>query len=475
MESFLIKGLQVILALGLLVVVHEFGHYIFARLFGIRADRFFLFFNPWFSIVTYDPLSKKWTFFSRNSTETEDLERARLVKERSSKTGRSSWRDTVYGIGWVPLGGYVSIGGMIDESMDKKQMEEPVHPTDFRARPAWQRFFVMFGGVLFNLILAVLIYAGIAFHWGEKYIPYENAYAGMDFSEVARSVGFRNGDIPLEADGVKILAEDSEALYRMAEARNVKVLRNLTDTVTIRLPENFLLMLNDSRQGLMSYRYPVVVKSVVNGEAAAKAGLREGDRIIAVGDSLTPAYTEFAPAVLAYAGKPTELKVVRDGAEITLQATPNAEGKLGFYFMAPTEVYDVKTVSYGFFESIPKGISDGTNKLVTYVSSLKYLFTKSGAQSVGGFGAIGSLFPEKWNWLSFWEITAFISIMLAFLNVLPIPALDGGHIMFVLYEMVSRRKPSDKVIEYSQIVGLTFLFILMIYANANDIYRFFIK
>lgn len=474
MESILIKGLQVILALGLLVFIHELGHYFFARVFGIRADRFYLFFNYKLSIVRYDPLTKKWSFFCKNTNEEQDLERVRKVKERYAETGRSSWRDTVYGIGWIPLGGYVSIGGMIDESMDKKQMAEPVHPTDFRARPAWQRFFVMFGGVFFNFILAIIIYAGIAFYWGEKYIPYEKAYAGMDFVPAAHEAGFRNGDIPLSADGERLMANDPENLFKMVNAKSVSVLRNGTDTVTIAIPEDFILKLNDSK-GFMAYRLPVVVKELLNGEPAMKAGIKAGDRIIAVGDSLTPSYTEFMPALQAYAGKTVRLKVIREGGEVSLTATPTDEGKLGFMFMQPTEVYPVETIKYGFFASIPKGISDGTNKLVTYVTSLKYLFTKSGAKSVGGFGSIGSLFPEKWSWISFWEITAFLSIMLAFMNVLPIPALDGGHIVFVLYEMVTRRKPSDKVLEYSQMVGLIFLLMLLIYANANDIYRFILK
>lgn len=474
MEQFLIKGAQLLVALSLLVAIHEFGHYIFARIFGIRADRFFLFFNPYFSIVTYDPLTKKLSFFKKNPTDEENLERTRLVKEHNKKNGRASWRDTVYGIGWIPLGGYVSIGGMIDESMDKMQMEEPVHPTDFRAKPAWQRFFVMFGGVLFNFILAIIIYTGIAFHWGEKFIPYDKATEGMDFTAPALAAGFRTGDIPLTADGEPVLAQNPENIYNLANAKVVTVLRNKKDTVTISLPENFLLSLEGSG-GFMAYRLPVYVKDVLPGEPADHAGLKVDDRIVAVGDSLTPSYTEFMPALKAYAGKTVPVTVIRAGKEIRLDATPTEEGKLGFMFKQPTEVFDVETISYGFLESIPKGISDGTNKLVTYVSSLKYLFTKSGAQSLGGFGSIGALFPAKWSWLSFWEITAFLSVILAFMNILPIPALDGGHIVFVLWEMITRRKPSEAILEKAQIVGLIFLVLLLIYANANDIYRFLIK
>lgn len=475
MESILIKGAQLILALSLLVVIHEFGHYLFARIFGIRADRFYLFFNPKFSLVTYDPLSRKWSFFKRNTTEDEDLERAKLVKKRFEETGKASWRDTLYGIGWIPLGGYVSIGGMIDESMDKKQMEEPVHPTDFRSKPAWQRFFVMFGGVLFNFLLAIIIYAGIAIHWGDSYVPYDKAYAGMDFCDLGLEAGFRNGDILLAADGNKIDAANFN-LFKTLEANTVTVLRNGKDTVDIAIPQNFILKLNDAGvKQFMAFRLPVVIKETLLNQPAEKAGLLAGDRILAVDSIETPSYTEFAPALIEAANREVTLKVNRDGKVIDVKATPDSDGKLGFMLTPINEIYPVETVEYSIFAAVPKGIKDGTNQLVTYVGSLKYLFTKSGAQSVGGFGSIGALFPEKWSWFSFWQITAFLSVILAFMNILPIPALDGGHIVFVLYEMATGRKPSDKVLEYSQMIGLAFLVFLLLYANANDIYRYFIK
>lgn len=475
MESILIKGAQLILALSLLVVIHEFGHYLFARIFGIRADRFYLFFNPKFSLVTYDPLSRKWSFFKRNTTEDEDLERAKLVKKRFEETGKASWRDTLYGIGWIPLGGYVSIGGMIDESMDKKQMEEPVHPTDFRSKPAWQRFFVMFGGVLFNFLLAIIIYAGIAIHWGDSYVPYDKAYAGMDFCDIGLEAGFHNGDILLAADGNKIDAANFN-LFKTLEANTITVLRNGKDTVDIAIPHDFILKLNDAGvKQFMAFRLPVVIKETLLNQPAEKAGLLSGDRILAVDSIDTPSYTEFAPALIEAANREVTLKVNRDGKIIDVKATPDADGKLGFMLTPLNEIYPVETVHYSIFAAVPKGIKDGTNQLVTYVGSLKYLFTKSGAQSVGGFGSIGALFPEKWSWFSFWQITAFLSVILAFMNILPIPALDGGHIVFVLYEMATGRKPSEKVLEYSQIIGLIFLVLLLIYANANDIYRYFIK
>ncbi|MBD5246292.1 MAG: RIP metalloprotease RseP [Barnesiella sp.] len=481
METILIKGLQLILALALLVTIHEFGHFIFARIFGMRADRFYLFFNPYFSIVRYDPRTKKWAFFKRNLTEQEEFERSEAVKRDTEKNGKSTWRDTIYGIGWIPLGGYVSIGGMIDESMDdkqKEQMELPPHPTDFRAKSAWKRLLVMAGGVIFNFLLAIVIYIGIAYHWGEKYIPYENAYEGMDYVEAAHAIGFRNGDIPYMADGELLDAKENGTLIKMAEAKQVTVLRknnaNGYDTVNIAIPEKFLLTLSEAG-AFMGYRMPVIVKEVMHGEPAADAGLLADDRIIAIGDSVTPSYTEFAQAIKAYADKDVTLTVIRDSEEITLNAHPTPEGKLGFQFKPITEVYDVQTIEYGLFESVPKGVKDGVNQLTAYVSSLKYIFTKEGAQSVGGFAAIGNMFPNKWSWLSFWEITAFLSVILAFMNVLPIPALDGGHIVFALWEVVTRRKPALKVLIYSQYVGMLFLVLLLLYANANDIYRFLIK
>jgi regulator of sigma E protease len=440
METFLIKAAQLIAALSLLVIIHELGHFLWARVFKIRVEKFYIFFNPWFSLAKWKP---------KNS-------------------------ETTYGIGWLPLGGYVKIAGMIDESMDKEQMAQPPKPWEFRTKPAWQRLLVMTGGVLNNFILAIIIYAGIAWYWGEKTIPYQNAYEGMDFTPAAQALGFRNGDILLEADGKVIDSRDRSGLFKMLEADEVRVLRNHTDTVTLRMPENAVTSL-PQEDPFMAYRLPVFVKQVMPGEPAAKAGLVEGDRIVAVGDSLTPAYTELVPALTAYASTEVPLAILREGDTIMTKAIPTAQGKLGFGLMAPMEIFECDTTQYGFFRSIPVGISNGTGMLVSYVGSLKHVFTKEGAESIGGFGAIGNLFPEKWNWRTFWEMTAFLSIMLAFMNIIPIPALDGGHVAFLLWEVVTRRKPSDKFMEYAQMAGMLFLLLLLVYANSNDIYRFLIK
>ena len=440
MESFLIKAAQLVVALSLLVIIHELGHFMWARIFKIRVEKFYLFFNPWFSLFKWKP---------KNS-------------------------ETTYGIGWLPLGGYVKIAGMIDESMDKEQMAQEPKPWEFRSKPAWQRLLVMTGGVLNNFILAFVIYTGIAWYWGEKTIPFQNAYEGMDFTPAAQALGFRNGDILLEADGKLIDALNRSALFDMLEAREVTVLRNHRDTVAIALPKDAVMKLPQDEQ-FMAFRIPVFVKQIMPGEPAAKAGMQEGDRIIAVGDSLTPSYTELSPALMAYAGKETTVTVQRGDRKVTLKATPTEGGKLGFGLKSPDEIFEWYTTSYNLLEAVPKGIGTGTNMLTTYVGSLKHLFSKEGAEQIGGFGAIGSLFPPKWNWRTFWEMTAFLSIILGFMNIIPIPALDGGHVMFLLWEVVTRRKPSEKFLEYAQTAGMFLLLALLVYANSNDIYRFLIK
>lgn len=455
METFLIKAAQLIVALAFLVIIHEFGHYIIARSFGIKVEKFYLFFNPWFSLAKWKP-KKKEVKYDKNGNE------------------KASWRDTEYGIGWLPLGGYVKIAGMIDESMDKEQLAKPAQPWEFRSKEAYKRLLVMLGGVIFNFILAIIIYAGIAWHWGNKYIPLDQAYEGMDFVPAAQEVGFRNGDIPLSADGKAIDSSKGDFMYRIASAGEVKVLRNHADTVTITLPEDFVLRLNDS-EGFMALRVPVFISRLQPGDAADKAGMLEGDRIIAVGATPTPSFTELVPALLEHAGKESDITVVRAGKELTLKATPTSTGKLGFQLAPLTEVYPTVSVRYNILESVPQGWKIGTGTLSNYVGSMKYVFTSDGAKSIGGFGAIGNMFPEKWNWYSFWQITAFLSVALAFMNIIPIPGLDGGHVMFLLYEVITRRKPSDKVLEYAQYAGMAFLLLLLVYANGMDLFRAMFK
>lgn len=456
METFLIKAVQLVLALALLIIIHEGGHYFFARVFGIKVEKFYLFFDPWFSLASWKPKPRKTPKLDKNGQP------------------RATWRDTRYGIGWIPLGGYVKIAGMIDESMDKEQMAQPAKPWEFRSKPAWQRLLVMIGGVLMNFVLAIIIYIGIAWYWGAPSVPFERAYLGFDFAPQAIEAGFHNGDIPLTADGKKLDASDPNCIMNMVMANEVTVLRNGHDTVSITLPKNFPLTLNDSVP-FISMRQPVVVQELMNGEPAMKAGLEPGDRMLTVAGMDAQEFGEFTRLLQANASKETPVTLMRGNDTITLTVTPTEAGKLGFKLANPYDVYGYDNIRYTFLESIPQGIGNGVDKLTGYVKSLKFVFTKEGAKSVGGFGAIGSLFPAQWNWRTFWEMAAFLSIILAFMNILPIPALDGGHVIFVLWEIITRRKPSEKVLEKAQMTGMCLLLALLIYANFNDIYRFLIK
>lgn len=469
METFVFKALQLIAALSLLVLLHELGHYLFARLFGIRVDKFYLFFNPGFSLLRYNPATNK---LELGTYDTKEGEKALATFTLGTPHPATGWRATVYGIGWLPLGGYCKIAGMVDESMDKEQLKQAPKADEFRSRPAYQRLLVMLGGVLFNFITAIVIYIGIAFHWGSVELHYADALEGFDFVPAAVEAGFMPGDIPLTADGKPVIGNEPDAVMRLAEAHVVTVLRNHRDTVAITLPDNFIFRLNEQK-GFLSMRVPMVVDKVVPGRPAAHAGLKHGDRITAIGDIPTPTFTEGTPALQQYAGQAVPLTVLRDGRTIKVTATPDDSGKLGFQIMKIQEIYPATAVSYTFWQAIPKGWEIGTTTLGNYVGSMKHLFSREGAESIGGFGAIGDLFPERWNWLMFWEITAFLSVALAFMNIIPIPGLDGGHVLFLLWEMVTRRQPSERFMEIALYIGMTFLLLLLVYANGMDIIRAF--
>lgn len=456
METFLIKALQLMMALAILVTIHEFGHYIFARIFGVKVEKFYLFFNPWFSLFKYKPKKKKG----------------------DGENGRATWRDTEYGIGWLPFGGYVKIAGMIDESMDKEQMKQPTKSWEFRSKPAYQRLLIMTAGVIFNFILAIVIYAGIVYTWGEQYVPFRNATDGMMYSERAHRIGFADGDIPLFADGEMLETLSGEDLIKMLTASKVDLLRNGTDTVSINIPKNFLFEANsDEEKGIkfMTFRFPVIVAEPMSGSGALKAGIEKGDRLLSVNNISTPVYDAFKTQLDANAGKTVLVEYLRNGKKGTANVKLDEAGKMGIMLAPDIEKYETVTHNYTIFESIPRGIELGISTLTNYVSQLKLIFTPQGAQSIGGFGTLGSIFPEQWSWLGFWSITAFFSVILAFMNILPIPALDGGHVLFLLYEMITRRQPSEKFLEYTQMIGMAFLLLLLVYANGNDIYRFFFK
>lgn len=442
METFLVKALQLILSLSILVLVHEFGHFIFARIFKVRVEKFYLFFDPWFSIFKFKP---------KNS-------------------------DTEYGVGWLPLGGYCKISGMIDESMDKEAMAQPPKPYEFRSKPAGQRLMIMVAGVLFNFLLALFIYSMVLFTWGDTFLPLKNVKAGMDYSETFHNVGFQDGDILLKADDTELERFGEDCFRRVLNAQTVTVLRGGVETV-IPIPEDMAQRVMRDKKGFASYRFPMVVRELGKTESgespAAVAGLQPGDSIVSINGIVTPSFYEVGEVLAQNKDKDVLVGFYRAGIPQTLTLHTDTAGKMGIYSVSPFDMYQTVTRKYGFFESFPAGVMLGVNTLKGYVSDMKYVFTKEGASSLGGFGTIGSLFPAEWDWHSFWMKTAFLSIILAFMNILPIPALDGGHVMFLLYEVIARRKPSDKFLEYAQVTGMFLLFALLIYANGNDIFRFF--
>ena len=451
MEIFLIKALQLVLALSLLVLLHEGGHFFFAKLFGVRVEKFYIFFDYKFSLFKFKPKSS----------------------------------DTEYGIGWIPLGGYCKISGMIDESFDTEQMKKPAQPWEFRTKPAWQRLLIMIGGVLVNFLLALFIYSMILFYWGESYIPVKDMSLGMKFNKEAKSYGFRDGDILVGTD-TKTFREFSANLYRaISEAHRVDIIRD-GKPMSISLPGDLnLLSMIKADPAFVRPLIPAQVDSVLPGTPAQKMGLVKGDRILALNGAPVDSYNEFidqlahradmmaVATTLADSLKARTVTIAyergaeRDTADVVL----TADLKLGFVVKSIAGLYEPVTEEYGFFESFPAGIKYGWNVLASYVDDLKYVFSAEGAKSLGGFGAIGNLFPAAWDWHIFWQMTAFLSIILAFMNILPIPALDGGHVLFLLYEMITRRKPSEDFMIKAEYVGFGLLILLLVVANLNDVLR----
>ncbi|WP_304254057.1 RIP metalloprotease RseP [Phocaeicola plebeius] len=444
METFLIRALQLILSLSLLVIIHEGGHFFFARLFKIRVEKFYIFFDPWFSLFKYKP---------KNS-------------------------DTEYGVGWLPLGGYCKISGMIDESMDTEQMKQPAQPWEFRSKPAWQRLLVMVGGVLMNFLLALFIYSMILFTWGDHYTALSDMTMGMKFNEHAQEIGFRDGDILKSADGKELTRFNMDMIRSIVEAREVTVLRQ-GEEKKILLPELSLLDVAKEDPMFVDVFYPNVVDSVLPDGGFAKVGIQKGDSLVAFNGKEMTSWNEFLNNMAELKAKAELEKKIsaaftlvysRAGVRDTVDVQTDDKFKVAV--IGGLVDYKQRTLSYGFFESFPAGVALGVNTLKGYVNDMKYVFTKEGAKSVGGFATIGSIFPKVWDWQRFWEMTAFLSIILAFMNILPIPALDGGHVLFLLYEIIARRKPSDKFLEYAQMVGMFLLFGLLIWANFNDVLRF---
>ena len=456
MDIFLIRLLQFMLAIGLLVLLHEGGHFFFAKLFGVKVDKFYLFFDP--SIWKWDGSLFKW-------------------KPKNS--------DTQYGIGWLPLGGYCKIAGMIDESFDTEQMKQPEQPWEFRAKPAWQRLLIMIGGVLVNFLLALFIYSMILFHWGETYIPVKDMTLGMKFNAEAKALGFQDGDILVGTEKGEF-KEFSADLYRdLSEAKRADIIRD-GKGMSLQLPGDInLLGMLKAEPSFVRPLIPAEIDSVMADTPAASIGLQKGDRIVAINNKSVDSYNEFTDQLGILEDMMTAAKTPGDSLKIRTTTIVYARGerqdtasvvltpelKLGFFVKSITGLYEPITKEYGFFESFPAGIKYGWNVLTGYVGDMKYVFTADGAKSLGGFGAIGSLFPPMWDWYLFWKMTAFLSIILAFMNILPIPALDGGHVLFLLYEMITRRKPSETFMIRAEYVGFGILILLMVVANLNDILR----
>lgn len=487
--DILIKIIQLILALTILVVVHEFGHFITARIFKTRVEKFYIFFNPNFSLFRCKKVHGKWrfAFFCKNVPEKYIThERIDPITNKKETTYESidlsalpldDWRTdeetTEFGIGWVPLGGYCKIAGMIDESMDIEQMKQPAQPWEFRSKPAWQRLIVMVGGVVMNVITAYVIFTGLLISQGSQYLPTSevNKY-GIRTSSLAQELGLKDGDKILSVNGeyiedfsqipMQLLLEDSEY---------IEVERN-GEKVKVELPEDAIAKMVNSRGALMSYRIPFVIHDVVSGSIAQKAGMQKGDRIIKINEKYVPYYNEFVTEMANYANQNVDVAVVRGNDTLTFDVQLSNDAKLG---VSAEPMLEYKKQEYTFLQAIPEGFSKTGKELSDYWKQLKLIFNPStkAYESLGGFISIGSIFPSSFDWIAFWRLTAFLSIVLAVMNILPIPALDGGHVLFLLYEIITRRKPNDKFMEIAQMVGLFILLGLLIFANGNDILRLF--
>jgi len=431
----LIQITQFLLSLSILILLHEAGHFFAARLFKIKVEKFYLFFDPWFSLFK----------IKRGETE--------------------------YGIGWLPLGGYVKIAGMIDESMDKEQMKQPAQPWEFRSKPAWQRLIVMIAGVTVNVILGFVIYSCVLLAWGTEYIPTKNVTHGVYCDSIATQMGLKNGDKILSVDGKYVDNFDKipvEMLLNLAES--IQVERNGQQLNIPVTRDNLALLLTNPTRFVQPLMYPVV-DSVQRGTEAEKIGLKHDDRILQVDTTHIQYQQELVALFHKDSNKTVQLLVASGNTTKTLQAQIK-HGKLGFVAQAP----ETKKTSYNILTCIPAGISRGIETVVDYAKQLKVLVVLKGAhRQIGGFITLTKAFHKVWDWSSFWGFTGFLSIMLAFLNILPIPALDGGHVIFVLYEMVTRRKPNEKFMEYAQYAGLLILATLILYANGLDIGRLFHK
>ncbi|MFI3327556.1 MAG: RIP metalloprotease RseP [Rikenellaceae bacterium] len=436
--EILAKVIQFFICFTLLVGVHEFGHFIAARIFKMRVEKFYILFDPWFSLFKI-------------------------------KRG-----DTEYGLGWLPLGGYCKISGMIDESMDTEMMAEPPKPYEFRSKPAWQRLIVMVAGVVMNLLLAIVLYIGISYTWGDSYISADSAKWGYNFSDAGKKLGFKDGDMIISIDGDKIddISEITTKLLLSKNDRQVAIYRGAR-RYTIQIPLELLIEMRKEKEynDLYTLRMPFIIDSITTEGRTAEI-LRAGDEIISMNDVRRGDFTEYTEIINGAKGKDVNVIILR-GKEIVRATLPvDEDGKIGVILRNP---YKLEVRKYTLLQAIPAGFKRAGAAVSSYWNQLKLIFQPKTEmyRELGGFMAIGNMFSSVWNWQDFWLKTAFLSIILAVMNILPIPGLDGGHSLFAIYEIVTRRKPSDKFLEVAQYIGMAIIFTLMLYANGNDLYRFF--
>ena len=457
----LIKISQFIACISLLVIVHEFGHYLFSRLFKIRVEKFYLFFNPKFSLVRMKRINGKWQFS--------------WLSEAPPAEWKNHPEKTEWGIGWLPLGGYCKIAGMIDESMDTDQMRREPEKWEFRTHPAWQRLLVMVGGVMFNVILAMGIYVGITYKWGDVYVANRDVTHGVSVGYLGEAMGIENGD-----KIIRVGEEEVESFNAIV----ISIVRNQAESITVDRNGSLLelpVKVNDrirlrktSPENFISPRIPFIAADFTESSPASEAGVKLLDEIVAVNGIPVTFFDEAKQLISECKGEPITVSVSREGGSLDIPLTVSDEGFIGIY---PQNTIPYTHISYGFFESIPQGVKKGVNEIGNYLKDLQLIFSpkEKAATDVGGFITIVKVFPGQWSWYSFWTLCALLSIMLAVVNMLPIPALDGGHVLFLLYEIVARRKPSEKFMVNMQLIGFLLLFALIIFANGNDIVRLFSK
>ena len=444
--GFLVMISQFFLSLSILIILHEMGHFLPAKWFNTRVEKFYLFFDPWFSL------------FKR-------------------KIG-----DTEYGIGWLPLGGYVKISGMIDESMDREQMEGPPKPWEFRSKPAWQRLIIMLGGVTVNFILGFLLFAMVLFIWGKAYLPAENVEYGYYVDSLAMDMGLQDGDKILKIGEKEFMEYDVGFVRKeivINDANSITVERN-GRTEKVAIDPKFVKLLSSYEYKdalLFAPRHPTEIVKITPDSPADKAGLQAEDQIIALNDVSTPYFDQFQRMLLKLKSEPVTVRYVRDGREEEAKMTTNDKGMIGFQVKSALDFFDTETRDYSAFEAIPAGFNEGYEFLASQVKAFGKMFRGKikASESLGGFGTISNLFPRQWSWYSFWRITAILSLILGFMNLLPIPALDGGHVMFLMWEVITGRKVSDKVMEYATIAGFAIVLGLVLYANGLDFMRWWNK